>query len=140
MFQNIPKTIDVPTELAIVRTRLSAERTLLSWIRTAFAMITFGFGIIKFFQYFKAISHIEHHPSLASSSFLGAFLIIMGILSLIPGYIEHRKTLHALAEVDGRQPWSYASALAIAVAVIGIYALINAEILDKLLDATLITP
>lgn len=117
--------LDLSTGLAVTRTRLAADRTLLSWIRTSFAMITFGFGIIKFFQFFKVL-HVETHSSgLQHTYVLGLFLILMGILILIPGYIEHRKTMQMLFRLDGNTQWSYASVVAVFVAIIGIFALFN---------------
>ncbi|MFA6915077.1 MAG: DUF202 domain-containing protein [Parachlamydiales bacterium] len=121
----ITNPLDINTELAVTRTRLAADRTLLSWIRTAIAMITFGFGIIKFFEFFKALPNTYSHPHLEHISSLGSFLILMGILILIPGYVEQRKALKMLNRLDGLHPWSYASIVAILVALIGLYALYN---------------
>ena len=46
---NPPKP-DLPTTLAIERTRVAYDRTMMAWIRTAFSLITFGFTIYKYFQ------------------------------------------------------------------------------------------
>ncbi len=117
--------LDIATEMAISRTRFAAERTLMSWIRTSFAMISFGFTIIKFFEYLK-LSPTKSMGQGSSSLHLGLFLILTGILCLIPGLIEHRKSLNELSKYDGKAPWSYAFVIAILVGLIGIYALAHA--------------
>jgi uncharacterized membrane protein YidH (DUF202 family) len=115
--------MDDQTRFAIMRTRFSAERTLMSWIRTAFSMITFGFGILKFFQYL----HSNNPDASSSTKYLGIFLILLGILCLFPGMIEHRKVLVMLHTVDETESrWSYAFIVAILVGIIGFYALANA--------------
>ena len=112
------------TKLSLERTRFSAERTLMSWIRTSFSMITFGFTLLKFFQYLQGNSPNTLHSS--GAKHLGIFLILLGIASLIPGMLEHHKTLKMLHTEDVQQPrWSYAFVVAIAVAVLGLYALAN---------------
>lgn len=119
--ENLP-LLDKTTEMSITRTRFAAERTLMSWIRTSFAMISFGFTIIKFFQYLK----VPANPvvvQVTGSAHLGLFLILTGTFCLIPGMIEHRKTLNELSKLDGKPSWSYAFVIAILVGLIGLYAL-----------------
>lgn len=114
------------TKLSLERTRFSAERTLMSGIRTSFSMITFGFTLLKFFQYLQRDNPNTLHIS--GAKHLGISLILLGIASLIPGMIEHHKTLKMLHAEDTQQSrWSYAFviAIAIAVAVLGLYALAN---------------
>lgn len=116
--------IDQTTALAFTRTRFAADRTLLSWIRTSFSMITFGFAIAKFFQFLKTL---ENYPKQnISTKHLGAFLIILGVASLIPAIMEYRKELKAISAIDKGPRWSYALIFAFLVGLIGLYALIDA--------------
>ena len=121
---NLPE-IDRATSLAITRTRLAAERTLMSWIRTSFSMISFGFTIIKFFEYLKFFKHDTLAIQKSSSGQLGIFLILLGIISLVPAMIEYHKELSQLSVIDKGSRWSYAFLIAICVAILGIYALVN---------------
>ncbi len=116
---------DNNTLLAVVRTRLAAERTLMSWIRTAFSMITFGFGLIKFFQYLKTDSTLPQKVHNGLTTQLGLFLILLGILSLIPGMIEHQMQLSRLHQLDGGGRWNYALVVAILVALAGSYIFLS---------------
>lgn len=119
--------LDNRTESAFTRTRLAADRTLLSWIRTSFSMISFGFAIIKFFQYLKPIeSHPHRH---GDTKHLGAFLILLGIGSLIPAMIQHRKELRAISKIDKGPSWNFSLVIAIIVGVIGVYALLDAVLI-----------
>lgn len=116
--------INLQTELAVMRTRFAADRTLMSWIRTAFSMITFGFTVLKFFQYLQSTNPNSPHSGGARN--LGITLILLGIFCLIPGMLEHHKTLKMLHETDGGSRWSYAFILAILVGFVGLYTLANA--------------
>jgi len=113
--------LDLSTLLAVTRTRFAAERTLMSWIRTAFSMITFGFVLMKFFQFLRLQSTANAEST--GATHLGIFLILLGILSLLPAMIEHRKALNELSKYDGKSRWSSAFVIGILVAVIGVYAL-----------------
>lgn len=115
--------LDVSTEMSLTRTRFAAERTLMSWIRTSFSMIGFGFTIIKFFQFLKTSP--EYATQASGTTHLGIFLILLGIFGLIPGMIEHRRTLNELSAVDGKPRWSYAYLFAILVGLLGLYALLH---------------
>lgn len=120
----MPEKMNLQVEMAATRTRFAAERTLMSWIRTAFSMITFGFTLLKFFQYLQ--SNNPNAPHVTGTRHLGIFLILLGIFCLIPGIIEHYKSLQMLHLTDGGPRWSYAFFMALLVGLIGIYALGNA--------------
>lgn len=114
--------LDDATTLAVMRTRLAAERTLMSWIRTAFSMIGFGFGLLKFFEYLFQAN--PNTPRISGSWHLGIFLILLGTFCLIPGIIEHTKSLRQLHAMNKTsQRWSYALIVAILVGGMGIYVL-----------------
>lgn len=116
--------LDTNTELAVTRTRLSADRTLMSWIRTSFSMISFGFTIIKFFQILKNSPQTATEIPQSSSGQLGLFLIILGLVSLLPATLAYRKELKALHQLDQGSLWTYTLFVAICVAIMGIYALV----------------
>jgi putative membrane protein len=89
-----PAELNESTRLAVTRTRLAAERTLMSWVRTAFAMISFGFTIGKFFQYMS-----KQYPTAAPQGGIRVIpiaLIVLGLVSLLLGELEYRRTLTEL--------------------------------------------
>jgi putative membrane protein len=93
----------------------------MSWVRTAFAMISFGFTIGKFLQYLARVS-----PSALPASGTGsipAALIALGLVSLLVGTLEFRRTLTELAAASGvRHRVTVLGVLVTSVAIIGLLA------------------
>jgi putative membrane protein len=109
--------------LAVDRTRLAHERTMMAWIRTAMSLISFGFGIFKFFQFLR-----ESAPERAPHSTFGPYLyamsmILIGLISLALGWLQHRQELAALRAAAGPMPYSLAGVIAALVAALGLVAL-----------------
>ena len=116
--------LNTATRLAITRTCLAHERTLMAWVRTSASLISFGFTIYKFFQYL----HDNKPP--ADSGVIGprgfaTLLIVIGIMSLVLGTVEHRHSMKALKdEFGGVVPRSLATAIGSLVSVLGLLGLV----------------
>ena len=115
--------LDTGTRLAVDRTRLAHERTLMAWVRTAASLISFGFTIYKFFQVLR-----DNQPGdtgIMGPRGFAILLIVIGIMSLVLGTIEHRLSMRALrAEFGAVVPRSLATAIGSLVSVLGLLAFI----------------
>ena len=120
------------TGMSFQRTRLSADRTLMSVIRTSLSLISFGFTIYQGFTKAHQAGILE--SSVAASSF-GRALVLLGTLMLGLGIVYHlrfmvelrrqRAGMHeaGLIHDEGRFPVSLTLVTAVALLVIGLFAL-----------------
>lgn len=117
--------LDTATRLAIERTRVAYERTVMSSVRTAASLITFGFTIYKFFQF-----EVPGKPprSLAADLLgpreLGITMIIMGLASLLFGWIEYQRDVKSLRVLYPEMPNSTSGVITAMIAVLGVVLLI----------------
>jgi putative membrane protein len=109
------------TDLALERTVLAHERTVMAWIRTAASMISLGFGIYKFFDYFPPSKDVP--KGLITPRRFAIFIILTGLFVLAGAAVQNWSELTRLRKM-GRAPRSLAGAVAILMAVLGIFALI----------------
>jgi putative membrane protein len=120
------------TGMSFQRTRMSADRTLMSVIRTSLSLISFGFTIYQMFE--KAYQAGMLASSVAASHF-GRALVLLGTLMLGLGIAYHVRFMVELrrqrAEMksvelihgEGRFPMSLTLITALALLVIGLFAL-----------------
>jgi putative membrane protein len=120
------------TGMSFQRTRLSADRTLMSVIRTSLSLISFGFTIYQVFE--KAHQAAILESSVAAGHF-GRALVLLGTLMLGLGIVYHVRFMVELrrqrAEMksaglihgEGRFPVSLTLITAVALLVIGLFAL-----------------
>jgi len=120
------------TGMSFQRTRMSADRTLMSVIRTSLSLISFGFTIYQGFTKAHQAGILE--SSVAASSF-GRALVLLGTLMLGLGIVYHLRFMVELrrqraemksAELihgEGRFPVSLTLITAVALLVIGLFAL-----------------
>ena len=109
---------------ALVRTAFSSERSLLSWMRTYVSLYSLGFSIMKFMSYLD-----QQHEEVALSEYagqLGLVLVIVVMLALTAGIVEHVQRLRRMTELglpaNSRSFLPFAAA--IALLGVGIAALI----------------
>jgi putative membrane protein len=86
--------LDVATRLAIERTRVAYERTIMAAIRTATSLITFGFSAYKFFSLDIAQNTTTTH--LIGPRQFGIAMIVLGLASLLLGWLEYRRDIAKL--------------------------------------------
>ncbi|MEI8211649.1 MAG: DUF202 domain-containing protein [Planctomycetota bacterium] len=119
--------LDIPTRLAIERTRVAYERTIMAAIRTATSLITFGFSSYKFFSLDLA-QHTSTTHILGGRQF-GIAMIVLGLASLLLGWIEYRRDIAKLRVDYPQLEKSSVGIVAFMVTIIGgillIVALLN---------------
>ncbi|MFN7735537.1 MAG: YidH family protein [Pirellula sp.] len=117
--------LDTPTRLAIERTRVAYERTVMSSVRTASSLITFGFTIYKFFQFDipgKAPRGLA--ADLLGPRELGITMIIMGLASLLFGWLEYQRDIKSLRILYPEMPNSTSGVITAMIAMLGVVLLI----------------
>ena len=76
------------------RVYFAAERTLLAWIRTGISVMAFGFVVARFglfLRLMRAQGGEAPAPTHGVSSYLGACLVVLGIVATGAGALEYRR-------------------------------------------------
>jgi putative membrane protein len=110
------------TLLAIERTRVAYERTMMAWVRTGTSLITFGFSVYKFFQLGAPAQAAAQSPIGTRAFALG--LLVLGLLSLVLGTVEHARDLRSLRKLHPDLPRSLSGLVAIVMGSLGLAALV----------------
>jgi putative membrane protein len=103
---------------ARMRDLLASNRTMLAWIRTALSFAGLGFVVAKFGRS-RGMIHL--------AGGVGIFLVLVGLLLTILGYVQHREVLISEAAPPGapvplRWPAVTAAACcALSCAVLAVY-------------------
>ena len=116
-----PPVPDTATQLAIERTRVAYERTMMAWVRTGTSLITFGFTVYKFFQLDEAVK-LSGRMLIGPREF-AIGLILVGLLSLVLGTVEHARDLRALRAQNPQLPGSLSRWVAVVMVLLGMVAL-----------------
>lgn len=118
-----PEASQPPPSGDTMRTALAADRTLLAWVRTGIALMGFGFFIERFglvLREFAMLQDMPMPPSHRFSAWLGLALVVVGIVALVGGAIEHRAAIRDLGDLDRRGRSRLGPILAWALAVVGV--------------------
>lgn len=113
---------DTATLLALERTRVAYERTMMAWVRTGTSLITFGFTVYKFFQLDEAVK-LSGRMLVGPREFAIA-LILIGLLSLVLGTVEHARDLRALRARYAQMPGSVSRWVAVVMVLVGVLSLL----------------
>jgi putative membrane protein len=114
------------TNLAKFRVSLALDRTTLAWIRTALTFATFGFGMIGFFRAMRQAIQSEQAALLHQAAIhMGVALVVLGLVATTLAALSHWMTLRRLrrGEQVSISQWPLSIAIALFVAVLGLYAL-----------------
>jgi len=122
VFPGAAGPLDTATRLAFERTRIAYERTMMAWIRTATSLITFGFAVYKFFQF--ELKDAPPPNMLFGPRGFGLVLIVIGLLSVVLGMVEHARDLTSLRSQYVGMPKSLSGLVGIVVAALGLFALV----------------
>ena len=117
------RSLDANTRLAAERNRLAMERTLMAWTRTSTSLIAFGFTIYQIFRYLAASERLR--DPYVSPQVFGVAMILVGLVALILGWIQHRQELKALKADFGPMRYSIAAIVAAMIAGLGVIALLG---------------
>ncbi|HXG80244.1 MAG TPA: DUF202 domain-containing protein [Sphingomicrobium sp.] len=77
------------TAMAFDRTALASDRTLMAMVRTSLALIGFGFTIFQFFH--TLADKFELAVPEAAPRRFGTSLIVLGVILLTIGILNHRR-------------------------------------------------
>ena len=113
---------DTATMLAMERTRVAYERTMMAWVRTGTSLITFGFAVYKFFQLDEAVK-LSGRMLVGPREFAMA-LIVVGLLALVLGTVEHARDLRSLRRLNPKLPGSLSRWVAVVMVLLGLVALV----------------
>jgi putative membrane protein len=107
------------------RILFAAERTLLAWVRTGLAMMGFGFVVARFGLFLRELAAargeaVPHSPGY--SIWIGAFLILFGVLVNVLSAAQHVSTLVQLRRGETYRPsaWSLGLIMTGVLAVLGL--------------------
>jgi len=114
--------LDTATKLAIERTRVAYERTVMAATRTATSLIALGFTVQKFFQFDTDGKSATDHW-IGPQEF-GILMIVIGLLSLLFGWLEYSRDLKTLRQLEPSLPRSTAGIVAGLLAILGLILLV----------------
>ena len=117
------RPLDANTRLAAERNRLALERTLMAWTRTSTSLIAFGFTIYQIFRYLSENERLR--DPYVSPQVFGVAMILVGLVALILGWIQHRQELVALTADFGPMRYSIAAIVAAMIIGLGLIALLG---------------
>ncbi|RPJ05942.1 MAG: DUF202 domain-containing protein [Deltaproteobacteria bacterium] len=123
-------TVNLTNELAKERNRAAYDRTLMAWIRTAISLIGFGFAIATSYEYIHMETlertgrflDVIHAPL-----WFGISFIILGMLCILGGVIQHVKVLRQIqsSKFISTESKPLAKIVALILLLIGVFALIS---------------
>ena len=122
--------MNITNELAKELNRAAYDRTLMAWIRTAISLIGFGFAIATSYEYIHMETlertgrflDVIHAPL-----WFGISFILLGMLCILGGVIQHRKVLRQIqsSKFTSTESKPLAKIVALILLLIGIFALIT---------------
>jgi putative membrane protein len=102
------------------RIYFAAERTLLAWLRTGIAIMAFGFVVARFgiFLRLVGVQAGEAPTDSGVTPYLGAGLVLLGVLASALGTLEYRRYCRQLPVRDLPAPRATLFPLLIAAALV----------------------
>lgn len=88
------------------RVFFAAERTLLAWVRTGLTVMAFGFVVARFGLFLRLLAAQQNHGIAEAqahnqvSNAVGIALVLIGVVCLILGAVQHRSFIATLPAID----------------------------------------
>jgi putative membrane protein len=105
------------------RVFFAAERTMLAWLRTGIAVMAFGFVVARFGLFLRLLQlQAGTASSHGLSPFVGAALVILGVLATAGGAIQYQRFCHTIPAHDRPDTWTplFTLSLSWALVIIGV--------------------
>ena len=104
------------------RVYFAAERTLLAWLRTGIAIMAFGFVVARFGLFLRLLrlQGGELVPGHGLSPYLGAGLVVLGVLAIGLGAAGYRRYCRRLPSADLPSPHATLPPLLLAGALVAV--------------------
>ena len=81
------------------RVYFAAERTMLAWLRTSIAVMAFGFVVARFGLFLRLLhAQAGHEVSHGVSPYLGAALVVLGVVATGGGALQYQRYVGSLPE------------------------------------------
>lgn len=83
------------------RVYFAAERTLLAWLRTGLGIMAFGFVVARFGLFLRLVQvQGGSQADLAASQYVGAALVLLGVLASAAGAVQYHRFCRRLPPDD----------------------------------------
>jgi putative membrane protein len=115
---------DFQTRLALTRTAAALDTTLLAWVRTSLSLIGFGFGLAKFVHDLLLNKYLVGVDA-ETPRVLGLGMMMLGVLSLVGGALEHVRCVKRLQMTTATSAWSAAFIVTLVMAIIGVLLVLS---------------
>ena len=102
------------------RVYFAAERTLLAWVRTGIGVMAFGFVVARFRLFLRLIPGGDAAAGHGLSPYLGAALVLLGVLATAAGATQYQRFCRKLQPEDLPAPRAPRWPLAFAWTLVGL--------------------
>lgn len=120
----------MPNSTGDPRVYFAAERTLLAWIRTGIGVMAFGFVVARFGLFLRLVrAQSGEATTHGVSPYLGAALVVLGIVATGAGALEYRRFCRQLRPEELPSPRAPFVPLALAWALVALGSLLAAILL-----------
>jgi putative membrane protein len=111
------------------RVYFAADRTLLAWVRTGIGVMAFGFVVARFGLFLRVIRGESAAAGYGLSPYLGASLVLLGVLATAAGATQYQRFCRKLQPADLPSPHAPRWPLVLAWTLVGLGVLLVINLL-----------